>query len=263
MAHSTSPASSASLTSRLAGKPQVSPSLRILDSSSLSEMNLNLSVASEEPSQNTPLTSQSVSDMTVLQLPACQADFNASLSQDKAPSSPPQQMLSFTSPSSLPSPSSHCTSPASSASQKSRISDESSSIPIIPNVSPNSSVVKEGPAMVKVIAVGSVKKEAGRSVPKRKFSVSYCLQDSKIDNEAASKPKDIKLDTNLNKNPDDSDGQFLPGAVGRYDRFLEDVYPDKDVFSVEMGKYSFMVILGDTSKLFMNLLWLVRFVTRS
>ena len=64
-------------------------------------------------------------------------------------------------------------------------------------------------------------------MPKRKFSESYCRHYSKIDNEAASKPKDIKLDTNLNKKPDDFDGQFLPVAVGRYDRFLEDVYPDK------------------------------------
>merc|ERR1719341_2338109 len=115
-------------------------------SPSLSEMKLNLSEASEDPSQNILLTSQSGRDMTVLQLPACQADFNASLSQDQAPSSTPQQMPSFTSPSSLPRQVSQCNSPDSIGSV---VSKESSSRSI-PTLSPNINIVKDEPAKVEL-----------------------------------------------------------------------------------------------------------------
>merc|ERR1719341_3088499 len=113
-------------------------------SPSLSEMKLNLSEASEDPSQNTLLTSQSGRDMTIVQLPACQADFNASLSQDQAPSSTPQQMPGFDSPSSLPSQVSQCISTASIGSV---VSEESS---FIPTLSPNINIVEDGPAKVEL-----------------------------------------------------------------------------------------------------------------
>merc|ERR1719318_766056 len=222
MAHCSTPAR-ASILSRLVDKSK-SPSC-------LSECNLNLSAASEEHFQNTPLTSQVGRDMTVGQLPACQADFNASLSQELAPSSStPQQKTSIASPSSMISP----------ASTASHISEKSS---FIPTLSQNSS--REGHAKAEVKATGSAKKEAESSVHKRKFSESDFVQDFKIDNEVASKTKDIKPDTNLNINPiDDSDGQFLPGAVGRYDAFLEDVYPDMKLKTLKFKKVR-CVLCGD------------------
>merc|ERR1719318_1976837 len=222
MAHCSTPAR-ASILSRLVDKSK-SPSC-------LSECNLNLSAASEEPFQNTPLTSQVGRDMTVGQLPACQADFNASLSQELAPSSStPQQKTSIASPSSMISP----------ASTASHIFEKSS---FIPTLSQNSS--REGHAKAEVKATGSARKEAESSVHKRKFSESDCVQDFKIDNKVASKPKDIKLDSNLNINPlDDSDSQFLPGAVGRYDAFLEDVYPDMKLKTLKFKKVR-CVLCGD------------------
>ena len=88
-------------------KPQPAPSLTGLNSSSLSELNLNLSASSEASSQNTRLTSQSATDVTlvpVVQQPACRAGFNASLSPDKAPSSTSELIQSLSSsPSSVQS----------------------------------------------------------------------------------------------------------------------------------------------------------------
>ena len=115
-------------------KPHPAPSLTGLNSSRLSELNLNLSASSEASSQNTRLTSQSATDVTlvpVVQQPACRAGFNASLSPDKAPSSTSELIQSLSSsPSSLSNHMAHSTSPASSASLTSRLAGK-------PQVSPD------------------------------------------------------------------------------------------------------------------------------
>lgn len=183
--------------------------------------NLNLSSASEESSMNNTLTSQCASD-----LPASQAEFNASVSLAKLSTSTPEQMpclsTSLTSMSSAVS--SGFSPPARSVTiSKIGLSVISSPFPTVPTVSLSS--VREDNNVDK--CSGMQEGNAIKcSVPKRKNSDSCEIEkDSMNDSDSDCNPKTIKLDENENPKVECGDN-FLPGAVRRYDVFIEDINPE-------------------------------------
>merc|ERR1719318_2514547 len=165
--------------------------------------NLNMSSENEESSLNNTLTSQCASDM-----PASQDDFNASVSLSKLSSSTPEQMPSMSSPVS----SGFSSAKSVSSSKIGLSSGKSSSSLTLPTV----------PSSVSEDIVGKcsgIQEEnpTDCSGPKRKYS-------DMNGGDSECKSKTIKLDEN--ENPRVGFGiNFLPGAVRRYDLFIEDINP--------------------------------------
>merc|ERR1719318_953410 len=165
--------------------------------------NLNMSSENEESSLNNTLTSQCASD-----LPASQDDFNASVNLSKLSSSTPEQMPSLSSPVS----SGFSSAKSVSSSKIGLSSGKSSSSLTLPTVP--SSASKD---IVGKYSGIQEEKPTECSGPKRKYSDTN-------GGDSECKSKTIKLDEN--ENPRVGFGNnFLPGAVRRYDLFIEDINP--------------------------------------
>jgi len=162
------------------------------------EVNLSLSVSSEDGSRNGTLTS----DSALEHLPAKQADFNASISLAKAPTSTPEPRIDVA-----------CSSlTLSSVSETSSLSVKSSYIPVVSKVSPISTVVVKE-ANDGVVDGTETRSETGGSEFKSRF-VS--------ERESVTQPKEAKNEKVECEKP------FLPGVAGRYDKFLQFVNDGKN-----------------------------------